>query len=63
MGVRVGIDIGTTYSKIAFVNNDGHPTVISNSEGAYVTSPAVLFNSPNDVVIGSVAKENAVLDI
>lgn len=61
MGIRVGIDIGTTYSKIAFVDNDGRPTVISNFEGEYATPSAVLFNSPNDVVIGLVAKENAVL--
>ena len=61
MGVRVGIDIGTTYSKIAFVNNDGHPMTIDNIEGSHMTPSVVFFDSP-DIVVGFVAKECAIIE-
>ena len=61
MGVRVGIDIGTTYSKVAFVDNAGHPTTIDNIEGSHMTPSVVFFDSPN-VVVGFVAKESAIIE-
>lgn len=57
-----GIDLGTTYSCIAYVDSTGRPTVISNSEGTNTTPSVVNFASPSQVVVGQVAKENAVID-
>lgn len=57
-----GIDLGTTYSCITYVDETGRATVINNSEGTNTTPSVVNFASPNQVVVGQVAKENAVID-
>ena len=57
-----GIDLGTTYSCIAYVDATGRATVISNAEGTNTTPSVVNFASPTQVVVGQVAKENAVID-
>jgi len=57
-----GIDLGTTYSCIAYVDETGRATVVNNAEGTNTTPSVVNFASPNQVVVGQVAKENAVID-
>lgn len=57
-----GIDLGTTYSCIAYVDETGRATVIKNSEGTNTTPSVVNFASPNQVVVGQAAKETAVID-
>jgi len=57
-----GIDLGTTYSCIAYVDETGRATVINNMEGTNTTPSVVNFASPTNVVVGQVAKENAVID-
>lgn len=57
-----GIDLGTTYSCIAYVDETGRATVINNQEGTNTTPSVVNFASPSQVVVGQVAKENAVID-
>lgn len=57
-----GIDLGTTYSCISYVDETGRATVISNSEGTNTTPSVVNFAGENQVVVGQVAKENAVID-
>lgn len=57
-----GIDLGTTYSCIAYVDETGRATVVNNMEGTNTTPSVVNFASPNQVVVGQVAKENAVID-
>ena len=54
-----GIDLGTTYSCIAYVDETGRETVIKNKEGFPTTPSVVEFESPTQVVAGKVAKENA----
>lgn len=56
-----GIDLGTTYSCIAYVDETGRATVINNAEGTNTTPSVVSFESPNQVVVGQVAKESAVI--
>ena len=57
-----GIDLGTTYSCIEYVDETGRATVVNNSEGTNTTPSVVNFASPSQVVVGQVAKENAVID-
>src|SRR5438093_13745396 len=55
-----GIDLGTTYSCIAHVDETGRPTVITNAEGAN-TTPSVVFFDGTSRIVGAEAKNNAVL--
>jgi len=57
-----GIDLGTTYSCIAYVDESGRPNVIKNMEGTNTTPSVVNFASTNQVVVGQAAKETAVID-
>lgn len=56
----VGIDLGTTYSCVARVDETGRPVVIPNAEGMYTTPSVVFFDGANRIV-GQEAKNNAVL--
>jgi molecular chaperone DnaK len=51
-----GIDLGTTYSCIARVDENGYPVVINNDLGESTTPSVVLFASPDEVTVGSDAK-------
>jgi len=53
----VGIDLGTTYSCIAQVDEHGKAVVLPNSEGELTTPSVVYFESTNNVVVGQAAKE------
>jgi molecular chaperone DnaK (HSP70) len=55
----VGIDLGTTYSALAVVNQHGVPEVIANAEGERITPSVILFDG-DDIVVGSYAKQAAV---
>lgn len=57
-----GIDLGTTYSCIAYVDETGRATVVNNKEGTNTTPSVVNFADPTHVVVGQVAKETAVID-
>lgn len=57
-----GIDLGTTYSCIAYVDESGRATVVKNQEGDNTTPSVVNFASPSQVVVGQVAKDTAVID-
>ena len=50
----VGIDLGTTYSAVAYIDEHGRPTTLVNAEGDLVTPSAVLFDG-DYVVIGKEA--------
>ncbi|MEQ9407166.1 MAG: Hsp70 family protein [Fuerstiella sp.] len=55
----VGIDLGTTYSCIAWLNEHGHPVTIPNQEGELAT-PSVVFFDDDAPVIGTEALRNAI---
>jgi len=55
----VGIDLGTTYSAIAVLNEHGKAEIIPNREGEPITPSVVLFNDEMPIV-GSMAKKSAV---
>jgi molecular chaperone DnaK len=54
-----GIDLGTTYSCIAYVDDRGRPVVVPNSENALTTPSVVYFESDRNIVVGQVAKDVA----
>jgi molecular chaperone DnaK len=56
-----GIDLGTTYSCIAYVDEYGKPSVVANSEGDLTTPSVVWFENANNIVVGQTAKEVASL--
>ena len=57
-----GIDLGTTYSCISYVDDiSGEPVVVDNSEGNNVTPSIVCFEDDETIVVGDVAKETAVV--
>jgi molecular chaperone DnaK (HSP70) len=53
-----GIDLGTTYSAIAYVDEHGKPVVVPNQESERITPSVVLFDGDN-VIVGNTAKESA----
>jgi molecular chaperone DnaK len=55
-----GIDLGTTYSCIAYVDEYGRPVVVANAEGQHVT-PSVVQFSGAERIVGKAAKESSVL--
>src|ERR671936_724622 len=59
MAKAVGIDLGTTNSVVAVLEG-GEPTVITNAEGARTTPSIVAFAKNGEVLVGEVAKRQAV---
>ena len=57
----VGIDLGTTFSAIAHIDTYGKPQIIPNSETERIT-PSVIFFDGSNVIVGTVAKNNAVAE-
>lgn len=57
-----GIDLGTTYSGIASLDTTGRPTVLRTSDGTDEIPSAVYFPTTDAVVVGSIAKETAVIE-
>lgn len=62
MARAVGIDLGTTNSVVAVLEG-GEPTVIANSEGARTTPSVVAFSKDGEVLVGEVAKRQAVTNV
>ncbi len=52
-----GIDLGTTYSCIAHVDEHGKPVVLQSAEGESTTPSVVYFESADNIVVGQAAKE------
>ena len=58
----VGIDLGTTNSAVAVLEG-GEPTVIANAEGSRTTPSVVAFSKQGEVLVGEVAKRQAVTNV
>jgi molecular chaperone DnaK len=56
-----GIDLGTTNSCIAYVDQTGLPVILKSAIGEDTTPSVVYFESPDNVVVGREAKETALL--
>jgi molecular chaperone DnaK len=62
MARAVGIDLGTTNSVVAVLTG-GEPEVIANAEGSRTTPSVVAFAKNGEVLVGEVAKRQAVTNI
>lgn len=61
MGKYIGIDLGTTFSCMAYINEEGQPVVIPNGEGKNTTPSTVLFDGTSTIV-GEEAKNQSIID-
>lgn len=63
MGKAIGIDLGTTYSAVAILQQDGKPAILPNCEGQNTTPSVVMFpdfaNGKDEPLVGEMAKHSA----
>ena len=53
----LGIDLGTTYSVAAYLDEEGRPCAITNTEGDKLTPSMVYFENDEKVIVGTIAKD------
>lgn len=61
MGKYIGIDLGTTFSCMAYIDDNGQPVVIPNGDGNNTTPSTVLFEG-DSTVVGQEAKNQSIID-
>jgi len=60
--VIVGIDLGTTFSAVAYINLHGKPEVIPNREGERTTPSVIFFEDDGTPIVGQVARNQAIVE-
>ncbi len=58
MSYVFGIDLGTTYSCISYIDEYGKPVVLKNSEGDHTTPSVVMVESAENIIVGTEAKRS-----
>jgi molecular chaperone DnaK len=59
--ILLGIDLGTTYSAMAYIDEYGDAKIISNSDNERITPSVVFFESPDNIIVGQNAKDETEL--
>ena len=62
MSTMYGIDLGTTYSAVAHINEQNLAEIINNFEGDPTTPSAIFFEGEGNVVVGAEAKRAALAE-
>ncbi len=62
MSSIVGIDLGTTYSAVARLDETGRPSIVHNSDGSNITPSVVSFTGPGSSDVGEEARKLLFLD-
>ena len=58
MGIKVGIDLGTTFSAVAMMDEKkGQPVIVSNTLGERITPSVIQFTEDDEIIVGAEAKE------
>ncbi len=52
----IGIDLGTTYSAVATIDDTGRPTIVHNDSGDNITPSCVVEESPGVMLVGEFAR-------
>lgn len=60
--IIVGIDLGTTFSAIAYVNQHGKPEIIPNREGERTTPSVIFFEEDGNPIVGREARNQAIIE-
>ena len=58
MSYVFGIDLGTTYSCISYIDEYGKAVVLKNSDGDHTTPSVVMVESQNNIIVGTEAKRS-----
>ncbi len=59
--LAVGIDLGTTYSCISYMDEYGKPVILKNMDGDSITPSVVQFTEEGEIVVGIIAKKEKAL--
>ena len=59
--MNIGIDLGTTFSAVAYVSENGNAQIVTNRDGERTTPSVVMFED-GAIVVGEQAKENSVIN-
>lgn len=59
--MNIGIDLGTTFSAVAYVSENGNAQIVTNRDGERTTPSVVMFED-GEIVVGEQAKENSVIN-
>jgi len=54
----IGIDLGTCFSAVSFIDDTGRPTIVHNPDGVNITPSCVLFDDDGGVQVGEVARKS-----
>jgi molecular chaperone DnaK len=60
--IIVGIDLGTTFSVVSFVDEYGHPDTFLNTEGLPLTASAFWIDEDNNMIVGQLALDSAIAE-
>lgn len=62
MGKKIGIDLGTTYSCVSYVDDNGVLRIVDNMEGEQTTPSVVYFDPDGSAVVGSTARAEGAMN-